>query len=174
MIRRASAVPLSAVPTSIGDARPGNALPGRYADGVCDVPGADPERVRVGRAHLLSPSGYAELAETFRALSDTSRARIVHSLLRQELCTCDLAAIAGISEPAVSQHLRQLKALRVVKSRREGKKVYYSLDDAHVRFLLRVSLSHLAHSPDTEDVAPGGSVVPGGRSSGDLSPEDRE
>ena len=113
---------------------------------VCDVRGADPERVRLGREHLLGTREYAELAETFRALADASRAKIVHSLLRQELCTCDLAAIAGISEPAVSQHLRYLKDLHVVKSRREGRKVFYSLDDAHVRFLFAVTLRHQAHS----------------------------
>lgn len=116
------------------------------SDETCEVHGADPERVRLGRENLLSAREYAELAETFRALADASRARIVHSLLRQELCTCDLAAIAGISEPAVSQHLRYLKDIHVVRSRREGRKVFYSLDDAHVRFLFAVTLRHQAHN----------------------------
>ena len=128
---------------------------GSSASDACEVSGADPDRVRLGREHLLSAQEYGVLAETFRALSDASRARIVHSLLRQELCTCDLAAIAGISEPAVSQHLRYLKALHVVKSRREGKKVFYSLADAHVRFLLAVTLRHQAHS-GADQAAPGG------------------
>ncbi len=119
----------------------------RAADERCEVPGADPERVRRGRAALLDESTYARLAEIFRALADASRARIVHSLLRQELCTCDLAAITGQSEPAVSQHLRLLRALHLVKTHRAGKKVFYSLDDAHVRFLLEISLRHLAHGP---------------------------
>jgi ArsR family transcriptional regulator, lead/cadmium/zinc/bismuth-responsive transcriptional repressor len=119
---------------------------GAPSDDLCEVRGADPARVRLGRECLLSAREYAELAETFRALADASRAKIVHSLLRQELCTCDLAAIAGISEPAVSQHLRYLKDLHMVKTRREGRKVYYSLDDAHVRFLFAVTLRHQAHS----------------------------
>ena len=112
---------------------------------TCEVSGADPERVRQGRGLLLDEAAYGLLAETFRSLADPSRAKIAHSLLRQELCTCDLASITCLSEPAVSQHLRLLRDLRLVKTRREGKKVYYSLADAHVRFLLRLSLEHLAH-----------------------------
>ena len=83
------------------------------------------------------------MAETFRALADSSRAKIVYSLLRQELCVCDLAAVVGLSESAVSQHLRVLRNLRLVRTRREGKLIYYQLDDAHVQALLDVSLSHL-------------------------------
>lgn len=111
---------------------------------VCEVPGADPARVRRGRQSLLPEATYHQLAETFHVLADPTRARVIHSLLEQELCTCDLAAICGLSEPAVSQHLRLLRELRLAKTRREGKKVFYSLADAHVRFLLRVSLRHLA------------------------------
>ncbi len=120
-------------------------LPTRRGGETCEIPGADPERVQQGREVLLDDETYARLAEIFRTLADSSRAKIVHSLLRQELCTCDLAAITCLSEPAVSQHHRLLRALSLVKTRRAGKKVYYSLDDAHVRFLLTVSLRHLAH-----------------------------
>jgi len=135
----------------------GELEPGQASDEVCGIPGADPGRVRLGRECLLPDDTYARLAETFRILADSSRAKIVHSLLRQELCTCDLAAITGLSEPAVSQHLRLLRALRLVKTRREGKKVFYSLDDAHVRVLLSVSLRHLTHEagdPLARDRAP--------------------
>lgn len=119
---------------------------------TCEVKGADLERVRLGRGVLLAEDAYVLLAETFRTLADPSRAKIVHSLLRQELCTCDLAAIVCLSEPAVSQHLRLLRALRLVKTRRQGKKVYYSLADAHVRNLLGVSLRHLAHESRASEV----------------------
>ncbi len=110
---------------------------------VCGVGGADAERVHRGRAMLLEEDTYFELAETFRALADGSRAKIIYSLLHQELCTCDLAAITGSSESSVSQHLRILRQLRLVKSRRHGKMVFYSLDDAHIRILLSVCLSHV-------------------------------
>ncbi|MCL5109548.1 MAG: metalloregulator ArsR/SmtB family transcription factor [Chloroflexi bacterium] len=122
----------------------------RLEEGTCEVKGADPERVQRGRALQLDDETYALLAETFRTLADSSRAKIVHGLMRQDLCTCDLAAITCLSEPAVSQHLRLLRALRLVKMRREGKRVFYSLADVHVRFLLSVSLKHLAHDVDDE------------------------
>ncbi len=109
----------------------------------CDVRTVDAERVVRGQQLLLDDDVYFELAETFRALADSSRAKIVYSLLQQELCVCDLAAVVGMSESAVSQHLRVLRNLRLVKTRRDGKLMYYALDDAHVRHLLDVSLSHL-------------------------------
>ena len=126
------------------------ALTSQPAGDTCDVRGADPARVQRGRQLLLDDEIYLRLAEIFRTLADSSRARIVHSLLNQELCTCDLAAITCLSEPAVSQHLRILRALRLVRSRREGKRVYYSLDDDHVRFLLDISLQHLSHEESAE------------------------
>src|SRR6185437_11612711 len=94
---------------------------------VCLTPGADPERTARGRALLPDGREQVALADTFRALADPTRVSIVLSLLRQELCTCDLAAITGVTESAVSQHLRVLRRLRLVKSRREGRLVFYSL-----------------------------------------------
>lgn len=113
------------------------------AEDGCLIRGADQERVKRGRSLLLEDEAYFDLAETFRALADGTRAKIVYSLLQQELCTCDLAAIIGSSESSVSQHLRVLRQLRLVKSRRAGKLVFYSLDDAHIRILLLVCLSHI-------------------------------
>jgi DNA-binding transcriptional ArsR family regulator len=110
---------------------------------LCDLRTVDAARVLRGRQLLLDDDLYFELAETFRALADSSRAKIVFSLLQQELCVCDLAAVVGMSESAVSQHLRVLRNLRLVKTRREGKLVHYSLDDAPVRALLDLSLTHL-------------------------------
>lgn len=104
---------------------------------------ADEERVRRGRALLLDERSHQELAETFRALADATRAKIVYSLLLQQLSTTDLAIIIGTSESAVSQHLRTLRQLRLVKARRSGKLVFYSLDDDHVRLLLSIALSHI-------------------------------
>src|SRR3989304_3785911 len=108
-------------------ARPGalSAPPRRRATGeTCEIPGADPERVRQGRAVLLDDETYAQLAEAFRTLADSSRATIVHSLLRQELCTCARAGITRPPEPAVSRQLRGRRSHWLVKSRREGRKVY--------------------------------------------------
>jgi DNA-binding transcriptional ArsR family regulator len=81
--------------------------------------------------------------------------------LHQELCPCDLAAVVGLTAAAVSHHLRTLRQLRLVKSRREGKQVYYSLDDSHIQTLLDVAAGHIqhiagistGHSPETEESA---------------------
>lgn len=105
----------------------------------------DADRARQVCAALLADDLYAELAETFRAMADSNRAKMVYCLLHQELCVCDLAAVVGLSESAVSQHLRVLRALRLVRSRKEGKLVYYSVADDHVSSLLAVCLEHLRH-----------------------------
>jgi DNA-binding transcriptional ArsR family regulator len=112
---------------------------------------ADVARVRM---QLLPSELYAELAALFDVLGDPTRARIVHVLLSQEMCTCDLAAVVGVSESSVSQHLRLLRALRLVKFRRAGKVVYYSLNDGHVGDLVRTGLVHLGHSGDVIPMAP--------------------
>jgi DNA-binding transcriptional ArsR family regulator len=112
----------------------------------CVVKGAGTE----ARSLLADDAAYAGLARIFGALADQSRAKIVHLLLQQELCTCDIAAIVGISESGVSQHLRLLRSLRLVRSRREGKFVYYSLDDAHVALLIQIGLTHQGHEGQDE------------------------
>jgi len=110
---------------------------------TCVVRQIDIAKVEQGRALLLSDEVYASTAEMFRALGDSSRAKIVFSLLQQELCVCDLAAVCDLSESATSQHLRILRGLRIVKVRRDGRMSYYSIEDDHVRVLLAVCLNHL-------------------------------
>ena len=110
---------------------------------ACAVRQVDPDRVSQGRALLLGEDVYAATAAIFRALGDPSRAKIVYSLLQQELCVCDLAAVCDLSESATSQHLRILRSLRIVKLRRHGRMSYYSIEDDHVRVLLGVCLNHL-------------------------------
>lgn len=120
-----------------------------------DDPQARRERAQAGQRLLEKEHLYLDLADTFRALADGSRAKILHFLLHQELCTEDLANIVGISQPAVSQHLRLLRTRQVVRGRRVGRRVFYSLDDAHVRDLLSLTLSHLRHQEGV-DVQAGG------------------
>ena len=112
---------------------------------LCQVECVHADEVTRVRALLAPAATYQELAELFGALADPTRAKLVHALLHQELCSCDLAAVAGISKSGASQHLRILRALHLVKSRRAGKFVYYSLDDAHIALLLQVGLTHLGH-----------------------------
>lgn len=109
------------------------------------------EAVERGRKLLKDDVAYIELAELFGALSDATRAKIVHLLLHQELCTCDIAAVLGVTDSCVSQHLRILRSLRLVKSRRAGKFVHYSLDDAHITLLVQVGMTHLGHEHEDEE-----------------------
>ncbi|HHT05840.1 MAG TPA: helix-turn-helix transcriptional regulator [Hydrogenispora sp.] len=84
------------------------------------------------------------LAEVFKVLGDETRTKILYLLAEQPLCVCDLAEILEMSLPAISHHLRLLKAMRLVKYVREGKMVYYSLDDHHIMNLIREAQEHLA------------------------------
>ena len=92
---------------------------------------------------LLSEELAGELAELFRALADPTRTRMVYALAQQDMTTTGLATLLGVNAPAVSQHLRLLRTLRIVKPRREGQLVHYSLDDDHIRLLVTLSLTHL-------------------------------
>lgn len=82
------------------------------------------------------------LSELFRTLADETRTKILYLLSEQDLCVCDLAHLLDASLPAVSHHLRLLKMMRLVRSRRAGKQVFYSLDDEHVLSLIRVAQHH--------------------------------
>ncbi len=117
-------------------------------ENACEVRSVDAGKIALARRQMLDDETYLRLAETFQALADGSRLKLIYALRVQEMCVCDLAAVVGVSESAVSQHLRQLRLLRLVKSRREGKMVYYSLDDAHIQLLLNVCLSHVRHEDE--------------------------
>lgn len=93
------------------------------------------------RDRLLDVAGLSEL---FKVLGDENRTRILYLLSLQELCVCDIADILEMSLPAVSHHLRLLRAHRLVKYRREGKQVYYSLDDDHIVGLISLAQEHFA------------------------------
>ncbi|MDA2916315.1 metalloregulator ArsR/SmtB family transcription factor [Nitrospinae bacterium AH_259_B05_G02_I21] len=96
-------------------------------------------------ASMIDEATTLGLAEIFRALGDPTRVRILHALAASELCVCDLAAILGMSQSAVSHQLRLLRSLRLVRHRREGRMVYYALDDDHIEKLLAQGLDHVAH-----------------------------
>ncbi|MDQ7849500.1 MAG: metalloregulator ArsR/SmtB family transcription factor [Armatimonadota bacterium] len=92
---------------------------------------------------MKSDAAMVRLAETFSALADPARAKILFALGQTELCVCDLAEIVGITDSAISHHLRVLRALGLVKYRRDGRVVYYSLADSHVRTFLAQGLEHV-------------------------------
>lgn len=113
----------------------------------CAVRAVDPERVAATRDRLIDFDEAEALADGFKLLGEPNRVRILHALLEAgELCVCDLAATVDVSETTVSHAMRLLKAAGIVRNRRDGRIVYYRLDDAHVRMLLDLSREHLAHS----------------------------
>ena len=115
----------------------------------CDLKLVDPERVRAVQASLPDTDVVDELAEVFGLLSDPNRLRLMASLLEGgELCVCDLAAATGMAESTTSHALRLLRAHHVVKARRAGRMMHYSLRDGHVRMLLDVALEHVRHADD--------------------------
>jgi DNA-binding transcriptional ArsR family regulator len=85
----------------------------------------------------------AHVAELFRSFSDTSRVRILSAIIEQELNTSAIAESVGLTESAVSHHLRGLRQMRIVQARREGKEVYYSVQDAHIVELFQQGVRHV-------------------------------
>ena len=115
----------------------------------CETVCVDPERVEAVAGRLPSARLSQDLAETFRVLADPGRVRLIVALLEAgELCVCDLASATGLSETACSHNLRLLRSQRLVRYRKQGRNVYYALDDAHIRLLLDVALQHVAHEPE--------------------------
>ncbi len=84
-----------------------------------------------------------ELSEFFRVFGDSTRIRILYALSRSEMCVCDLSRLLGASQSAISHQLQILRSSRLVKYRREGKTVFYSLDDEHIFSIINIGLEHL-------------------------------
>jgi ArsR family transcriptional regulator, lead/cadmium/zinc/bismuth-responsive transcriptional repressor len=105
----------------------------------------DPDAVALVREHQIDAPTVEQAADIFRALADPTRVRILHALSHAELCVGDLSAFLNMTDSAVSHQLRLLRDLRVLRSRRDGKLVYYSLDDEHITSLFQQTLEHLGH-----------------------------
>lgn len=100
------------------------------------------------KLHRLMPDDdrLFDLADLFRVFGDSTRVRILYALFESELCVCDLSELLGLTQSAVSHQLRTLKDAKLVRARREGKSMFYALDDDHVRQILSVGLEHLIHT----------------------------
>jgi ArsR family transcriptional regulator, lead/cadmium/zinc/bismuth-responsive transcriptional repressor len=109
----------------------------------CEAPHLDPRSTASRRQRLLPPRTVEALAETFRVLGDPTRVRILDVLATGELCVCDIAALVGISESAVSHQLRLLRGMRLVRPRRAGRQVFYAVDDHHILELLTQAMTHV-------------------------------
>lgn len=109
----------------------------------CDSSLVHLDRIRQVQSEIVTTEKAQQMAQFFGAMADPHRLKLLSALVKAELCVCDLAAVVKMSESAVSHQLRLLRNLRLVKYRREGRNVYYSLADDHVVNLYREVAEHL-------------------------------
>ena len=110
---------------------------------VCNCSVIHQEAVNKVRANMLDEGQLFDLAELFKIFGDSTRINILNALTISEMCVCDIAAALNMTQSAISHQLRVLKQSKLVKYRKEGKIVYYSLDDQHVNQILDQGLIHL-------------------------------
>ena len=115
----------------------------------CDVALIHPPAVFAARRALGEMPPAPEVAAIFALLADPTRLRLLAALSSGELCVCDLAAATGINRTTVSHQLRTLREGRLVRSRREGRVIFYALDDDHVRDLLAMGIAHAGETAGT-------------------------
>ena len=108
----------------------------------CEVTCINPGKVRSLARSLPRTSSVERISNIFQIMGDPSRLKILHCVSQGDVCVCDLSAILGMNVSAVSHQLRLLRTLNLVKPRRDGRIVYYSLSDEHVGELMRMGLEH--------------------------------
>jgi DNA-binding transcriptional ArsR family regulator len=92
----------------------------------------------------MAPDGTAfDMAEFFKVFADATRLKIINALLISEMCVCDISALIGMNQSCISHHLKILRGARVIKSRREGKAIYYSLSDGHIAAIFSQGYEHV-------------------------------
>ncbi|MCE5265971.1 MAG: metalloregulator ArsR/SmtB family transcription factor [Deltaproteobacteria bacterium] len=109
---------------------------------VCEVSCIHEGKVAAARRAMKPEATLFRLAAIFKVLGDPTRTKVISALLKEELCVCDLAALIGISQSAISHQLRVLRDMNLVKYRKEGRIAFYSLDDDHISAILTAGLKH--------------------------------
>lgn len=116
----------------------------RYTVECCDFIHAHEDIVKKVQKEMPSEDTLYDLTELFRIFGDSTRVRILYVLFEAEMCVCDIAMLLGLTQSAVSHQLRALKNARLVKARRDGKTVFYSLADDHVKTIIDQGLEHVS------------------------------
>ena len=117
---------------------------------MCNISVIHFDKIEAVKKKMKSEEIIQMLSETFKALSDPTRLKMLLALSQEELCGCDLVELLGVTKSAISHQLRILKNMRIVRYRREGKQIFYSLDDDHVKALINQSLSHVEEEAEGE------------------------
>ena len=115
----------------------------RYNVECCEFMHAHDEIVERVQKEMPGEDTLYDLTELFRIFGDSTRIRILYALSQSELCVCDIASLLGMGQSAISHQLRILKQMRLVKFRREGKSVLYSLADGHIQTILAQGMEHI-------------------------------
>ncbi|GBR75412.1 heavy metal-resistance ArsR family transcriptional regulator [Candidatus Termititenax persephonae] len=112
-------------------------------DSACDCCVIHQKLVKQVRQLMPAENSLLELADLLKVFGDSTRVKIISALLHAELCVCDIAALLGMTKSAISHQLRALRQTKLVKHRKAGKIVYYSLDDEHVEAIFKLGLAHV-------------------------------
>ena len=112
---------------------------------ICDCDMIHEEVVETTRSRMQEESEYLDLAGLFKMFGDGTRVKILHALELHEMCVCDLAALLGMTKSAISHQLKALRLSNLVKFRRDGQVIYYSLADDHVKYILDIGFDHIHH-----------------------------
>lgn len=110
----------------------------------CDTLYVHEELVHKVEGHIPDEEILKDLADFFKVFADATRIRILCVLLQSEMCVCDLAEVLGMTQSAISHQLRLLKQMKLVKNRREGKTVFYSLADGHIQTIINQGMEHIS------------------------------
>lgn len=97
----------------------------------------------MAKENITNDTSICNMAEFFKVLNDPTRLKIINALMLSEMCVCDICAVLGMSQPAVSHHLKVLRQSKLIKYRRDGKITYYSLDDEHIKPIFNQCLDHV-------------------------------
>jgi ArsR family transcriptional regulator len=112
---------------------------------ICDCNVIHPELVNDTKQDMIEEDVVNNLAEFFKILGDTTRVKILFALDKNELCVCDIANILGMTKSSISHQLSTLRRSGIVKCRKSGKEVFYTLDDEHVKEIFEVGMKHIEH-----------------------------
>jgi DNA-binding transcriptional ArsR family regulator len=117
---------------------------------ICGTGNINPDKIRKIKNELSRENRFNLAAELFKVMGDYGRSRILYCLMEGEFCVCEIAALVEMSHSAVSHQLRILRANRLVRHHRNGKQIYYTLDDDHVRNLMKQAMSHVDETKGTD------------------------
>lgn len=112
---------------------------------TCDCNAVNTALVEAVLKRMPTGKSFDTLAQFYKIMADPTRCKLIFALLENEMCVCDLANVISMTKSAVSHQLSKMRECRVVKCRREGKEVYYSLDDEHIKEIFTVTVQHIQH-----------------------------